>query len=93
VSVAKNKDAVKNDSNYMVLTFSYDKKIILPYKDALTLINSLEKAEIYDECYGKPSIIKDFNKDSLSISLMGFQEYAEIKLRSLLIGNQDGTQT
>jgi hypothetical protein len=91
MSVSKNKEAVKLDSNYMILTFGYGHKVILPYKDAIVLLGALEKGEMLSESYGKETTIKDFDKDSVTVAFMGFQEYAEIKLKSILLGNLNDT--
>jgi hypothetical protein len=80
------KAVIKNNSDYMIISadISYSKKLILPYKDGLSFLAALDKAELYRESYGKETTITDVERKDIEITTIGFQEYAETKLKSIL---------
>ena len=80
------REIIKTENNYLVIKadLGYTGKLILPYDLGVQLMNALAKAEIYDAPYNSKPVIRDIGKDDVSISLLGAQEYAEIKLNDLL---------
>jgi hypothetical protein len=83
---ASKKEVVKKEDNYLVIKadLNYSNKLILPYDLGMQLMNALAKAEIYSTPYNEKSVIRDIGSEDISISLLGAQEYAEIKLNDLL---------
>ena len=71
--------------NYMTFELSYDKKIILPYKDGIAFLVALSKAEQLKEPYGgEQHRITEFNRDTISARLLSHDEYIRIKIAALL---------
>lgn len=76
--------ARKTKENYMLIRFSYDTQIILPYKEGLAFVASLTNAEQLEESYQKPHRINYFNKETLMIRIMSNHEYELYKIAALL---------
>jgi hypothetical protein len=78
----------KPDSNFMEIGFnlSYSENIVLPYKEGLALMASLENAKKICRDYGKPNTVKDLSKEDIKSSILGSQEYGEIILQSTISG-------
>jgi hypothetical protein len=51
-------------------------------------MNVLNKAEIYKAEYKEPVRISDITEESIRISIIGAQEYAEAKLSRTLLDQQ-----
>ena len=80
----------KKDSNYLLfhINIGYDSKLVLPCEDGVALMNVLNKAEIYKAEYKEPVRISDITEESIRISIIGAQEYAEAKLSRTLLDQQ-----
>lgn len=74
----------KPRENYLLLTFGYGNKVILPYKDGSTLLSMFLGAEKFLDDYGKPKRIVEFDKESITCQVMPHQEYRRLKLAALL---------
>lgn len=92
--VAEEKAALKIASkklkdNVMLIEFSYDNKLVLPYTDGLTILSCLKNAERYDSTdYNNPTIIPFKNK--LEVTIFNHNEYLDMKVKHLLgVGKQD----
>jgi hypothetical protein len=80
----KKVQAVKPKDNYMVIKLGYDNKIVLPYKDAVAFIATLNNAEHFDEQYNKPHRINELDRSKIEATLMSHQEYERYKIAVLL---------
>lgn len=78
--------AEKPKENFMVFSFdsSYNKRILLPYKDGAALLVLLANAELLDDRYGEPKRIVELERDTCVISAFSHQEYERYKIAALL---------
>ena len=74
----------KPKDNFMVIEASYNNKIILPYKDGVVFLTTLNNAESLVESYGDPTRINYFSRDAITSRVMSSQEYEQIKIANLL---------
>ena len=80
----KELNAKKPTENYMVFILSYDTKILLPHKAALTFISALENAELLKDSYSDKCQITPLDRDAISSSFLSGEEYQQIKIANLL---------
>ena len=86
----KYEDAVKKiqtkkpTDNYMIIETGYDSKILLPYKDGITLMSALVNAEKYQQSYGEGQKIIPMNPDNITSKILSREEYELIKVANLL---------
>lgn len=76
--------AVKPKGNFFSIQTSYDVKLILPYKDGMAYMGALENAEQLDEPYNKQHRIKEFDRKSITATIMSYDEYVRYKIAALL---------
>jgi len=76
--------AAKIKENYMVIKMSWGHKIVLPYKDGVTFINSLSNAEALNEPYDGQHTISEIDRNVLETHLLSHAEYVRIKVAALL---------
>jgi hypothetical protein len=72
-------------SHYMRIELGYDKKLVLPYKDGLTLLGALQNAQLIE--YGwsnKPDRITQIEAKAITGSPMSVQEYQDLVMANLL---------
>jgi len=74
----------KPKDNYMLIELSYDRKLIIPYKDAITLLSSLANAEQLNEHYNEPHRIVGLERDSFHSRIFSHEEYERYKIAALL---------
>lgn len=74
----------KVKENYMVINRSYNSKIVLPHKDGLLFLSSLNNAEQLNDPYNETHSITALQKDAISIRPMSCEEYEMYKIASLL---------
>ena len=74
----------KPAENYMLINLSYDKKVILPYKDGVAFMASLANAELLTEGYSEPVSIAGLDRDAVTFRVMSHAEYIRIKVATLL---------
>ena len=67
------------DSNYLIIEFKYDNTIILPYKEGMALLQTLEKAQRLKNGYGDSGHILPFRSDRMEITIISKQEYIDRK--------------
>lgn len=68
---------------YLLVSVSYDIKLVLPYKQGMELISSLEHAMVFRDRYDKPPLYKPV-EDELTIRPMSTREINQIKVAQLL---------
>lgn len=75
----------KPKENLMTIEIEYNKQLILPYKDGLALLATLERAEVLHAPYNKPpSIVGLDDTDRFKSAVMPYQSYEDIKVANLL---------
>ena len=74
----------KPKDNYMLIEMAYDRKLLLPYKDAITLLSSLANAEQLNERYNEPHRIIGLERDSINTRIFSHEEYERYKIAALL---------
>ena len=80
------KELLENKSNFIRIEISYSMSIVLPYKEAVVFMASLEMAEAYNnDIYDHPRI-SPMNKDNekLSMSILSQEQYLKYKMNHLL---------
>ncbi len=80
----KKVQAIKPRDNYLVIEMSYDKKIVLPYKDGLAFMAALSYAEQLNTPYNERHSIKSLETDGIQSRIMSYQEYQRYKIAALL---------
>jgi hypothetical protein len=80
---AKKKLAKTKEEKYLMMEFSYDRKLILPYKKALEVLQGLEDAFVFCERWDKPPDFKPLS-DELKCQPMTEEEITTIKVAQLL---------
>lgn len=84
-------ELLKKTSNYLKISFSYNYVIVLPYKEGMLLMQSLELAENYNaDNYEHPKIESiDVNNTSniLTSEIISQEMYIKYKINALLITN------
>lgn len=77
--------AAKPKENFMTFEISYDKKILLPYKDGVAFLTALTNAEQVHEPYGgEQHRIAEFDRNTIKVSIMSHAEYIRFKIAALL---------
>lgn len=74
----------KAKDSYMVIEFGYSNKVILPHKEGIILLTSLNTAEHFEEAYSGVSRIEPFDREKLKASIMSAEEYQQYKIAMLL---------
>lgn len=81
----KKVQAKKPRENYMVVEFSYNCKLVVPYKDGAALISALTHAEQLSDSYSSSSKgIQPIDLHSVRSYVMSGQEYEQHKMAALL---------
>lgn len=81
---AKKVQARKSKENFLVFTFGYNDKIVLPHKDGVALIACMANAEQLYDPYGGKHYIGEMEKTKIQISQMSQEEYERYKIAALL---------
>lgn len=74
----------KPKTNFLLIQFGYDFKVLVPHQDGLTFLASLASAEQYVEAYKEPSRIVEVEKDRIRFSPFSHEEYERHKIAALL---------
>jgi hypothetical protein len=86
------KEAAKHkpSGHFMMVEISYDKKLVLPYKAGLALMESLQEAQIIQYGYGtKPDRISQIDSKTILASPMSIQEYQDLVIATLMMVTAD----
>lgn len=70
--------------NFLAIEFDYNKSIVLPYDEGLTLVACLKNAELLDEPYSKAKTITGFQSNYFKTRILSRKEYEDIKIAALL---------
>lgn len=78
--------ATKRNESYLVFTFNYGDRYVLPHKDGVALMQTLATAEQIPSYFpsDKPPEIKQMGSSSLRVEPMSPAEYEDIKIAALL---------
>ena len=74
----------KQKDNYLLVEITYDKKIILPYKDGIALLGALANAEQLNDPYSKPKTISHLERDVFKTTILSAVEYEQLRVAALL---------
>lgn len=74
----------KPKDNFMVIEMSYNCKLLLPYRDGLSLMSALTNAEKLNDGYGEPHRIVPVERDTIKSHMLSAEEYEVFKLAALL---------
>ena len=72
-----------SDEPHFLLQMSYSVKLVLPYKEGLTIVDNMRKAELMTDSYSNPQIVS-LPKDQLNLSLLPHEDYCRYKVAQLL---------
>lgn len=81
---AKEIKARKPAENFIVVSVSYDTKLILPHKAGLAFMAAIENAEVFKDSWSDKCLIKPLERDSVSMGTLSAHEYHQIKIANLL---------
>ena len=70
--------------NYLVMSFGYGNKYVLPYKDGMALMASMVNAEQLHEPYGEQHRITGVERGAVETHVMSHDAYTRIKIAALL---------
>lgn len=78
--------AAKRNESYMVFTFNYGERYILPHKDGVALMQAMATAEQIPSYFpsDKPPEIKQLGSLGFRMEAMSQSEYEDIKIAALL---------
>lgn len=69
----------------LLIQIDYNRHVILPFKEGLAFMATLEKAEVYVERYTKPPEIRPIEKgDRFTVTPLSQATYTEMKVAMLL---------
>lgn len=68
---------------HILLELSYSTKLVLPYKEGVSVIENLRKAEIMTDSYSNP-LITPIAKGQITFNVMSHQDYGRYKVAGLL---------
>jgi len=74
---------MKSSEGFMVITVSYDKDLVLPYRDGLAFMTAIINAEQLSGNYNDKRI-KDFDNDTITARIMSYKDYERRKIAALL---------
>lgn len=72
------------EANYVLLEFGYNHTIVLPYKEGMQVLSSLQNAETYNQKdYRNPSITPA-TEQIVKLTVLSRKEYVRLKTSHLL---------
>jgi len=71
-------------SNYLQINLGYNTNILLPYKDGMVFIGSLEKAEQVETPFSSPPVVKGLDSSTIDIKVVSENEYLRYKVAQLM---------
>ena len=74
----------KTKSNFILIQFGYDFKILIPHQDGIAFMTSMASAEQLYEPYKEPHRIAEVEKDKIRISTFSAEDYECYKIAGLL---------
>lgn len=74
----------KVKENFLLITFAYDLKLVLPHKDGIAFINAMANAEQLHDPYQKQHGIFELDRSKITINQMSHEEYERYKIANLL---------
>lgn len=81
--LAKFKES-KSKDNYLLISFGYQTNIILPYKEGMVFVETLNKAEVLKDRYNEIPNLAPFTESDLSITVMSADVYRQYKTAELM---------
>lgn len=72
------------EDSYLLISLEYNKKLILPFKQGLKFLESLEEGYVLEDPYSSPSQVKRIDSDSLNFRVMSGAELLDHKASQLL---------
>lgn len=85
-AAAKQVRANKKRDTYLVFTFNYGDRYVLPHADGIALMTALQSAEKMPLYFGsgKPPEISQVGTGAVRVEPMSQEEYEDIKIAALL---------
>lgn len=80
----KKVQASKPKDNYLLLNLSYNRTLVLPYKDGTTVLAALSQAEQMDDSYGTKKHIQPMDSDAITVKVLSGADYVHHKVAALL---------
>ena len=83
--------ALKRKKRYVIITFGYNNKLILPHDEGIAIMDALANAEVIKFSGSNNIEINpvDADTDYPSITFMSEAQYLEAKMKQLLGANDD----
>lgn len=80
----KTVQAKKTRENFMLISFGYSLKLILPYKDGLAFMESVSNGEMLSEPYNEAPRIKGIERNVITVDHLSRDTYERYKIAELL---------
>ena len=74
----------KNPNNFLKVQLSYGFYILLPYKEGITFLETLNHAEEYELNYGSSPTIAPIKPNQFMVSILSEEDYRDTKIANLM---------
>lgn len=80
---ALKKISKQDKENFLMINFRYDRQIIVPFKDGIAIMQSLENGMLFESHYSSPPSYTPIT-DEISVQLVPAEMVNDIKVAKLL---------
>lgn len=80
----KTVNASKHKDGRLMLQFSYSFRILVPYMDGVAILAALRNAELFEEKYSGPPVLRSLDTNDLRCETFSAQQYEHHKMAVLL---------
>lgn len=75
---------LRKPSPYIQINISYDKFLIMPFKEGMQFLEALKATEMYTKSYANPPKIKAVTAEDFVVNLLSAEEYEQIHMAQLM---------
>jgi hypothetical protein len=83
-SLELKKKLAEKEKQYMLIRFGFYAPFLVSYDEGMSIIKSLENAEVLTEIYDKPPSLSRLSKKEFSFTFLNQKDYETYKICSLL---------
>lgn len=84
LTAVKKVQTKKAKGNYLVISFDWSSRFILPYEAGIALLAALENAEQFNDHNNPAKGIKEIDRHAYTVSPLSGEEYQRCKIAALL---------
>ncbi len=89
---ALKKISKQDKENFLMINFRYDRQIIVPYKEGIAIMQSLENGMLFESNYSSPPSYKPIT-DEITVQLVPSEMVNDIKVAKLLNISMDAAKS